>query len=58
MNKQHPKKRTIISFSLALATSLLSIYIQNYTEARTLDDHKLEAKASPIEAPALLETLN
>tara|TARA_B110000503_G_scaffold142957_1_gene241816 strand:- start:254 stop:430 length:177 start_codon:yes stop_codon:yes gene_type:complete len=58
MSQQHPKKRTIISFSLALVTAVLSIYIQNYTEAKTLEDHKLEAKASPIEALPILETLN
>tara|TARA_R110002111_G_scaffold8375_1_gene30973 strand:+ start:248 stop:424 length:177 start_codon:yes stop_codon:yes gene_type:complete len=58
MNQQHPKKRTIISFSLALVTALLSIYIQNYTEAKAFKVQQLEAKVSPIEAPELLEALN
>ena len=58
MNQQHPKKRIIISFSLALATALLSIYIQNNTKAKILEDLKLQAKVSRIEAPALLESLN
>ena len=58
MNQQGSKKRTIISFGIALATALMSIYIQNYTDSKTLNDRTFEAKANPIEVPAFIETIN
>lgn len=58
MNQKHSTKRTIISFSIALAISLLSIYIQHYSETKAIDYKNLEAKVSPIESPTLLESLH
>ncbi len=58
MNQQASTKRTIISFSIALATALMSIYIQNYNGRTGLKDHTFEAKASPIEGATFVETLN
>jgi len=49
MNQQHSVKRTVISFSVALAMSLLSIYIQHYSEAKAIDYKNLEAKVSSAE---------
>jgi len=47
MKRQNHTKRTIISFSLAFATALLTLFIQNINEKGTLDEKKLEAKVYP-----------
>ena len=58
MNQQDSKKRTIISFGIALVTALMCIYIQNCTQTEVDKDQPYEAKASPIEGSTLIETLN
>jgi|GEM_PF-5716923 len=58
MNQQDSKKRTIISFSIALATAVMSIYIQNYTDSKVIKEQSFEAKASPMEGAEFVKTLN
>jgi hypothetical protein len=58
MNQQHSIKRTVISFSVALAMSLLSIYIQHYSEAKAIDYKNLEAKVGSAENATSPETLH
>lgn len=58
MNQQDSKKRTLISFGLALAASLMTIYIQNYTETKASESPHLELNASAIEDPLHVESFN
>ena len=43
-------KRTIISFSFALATALMTLYIQNENEEFAQNSESIEANIPPIES--------
>jgi hypothetical protein len=58
MNQQDSKKRTLISFGLALAASLMSIYIQNHTETKALEKQSFELKVSAVEDHLQVKSLN
>ena len=57
MNQQHSVKRTVISFSVALAMSLLSIYIQHYSEAKEIAVQMIEESKNKakVEANKIVE---
>lgn len=57
-NQHNSTKRTIISFGIALAMSLVSMYVQDYTEASKMDNKDLEANVGPIESASSIETLH
>lgn len=58
MNQQKSIKRIIITFGLALVMSLLTIYIQHYSEVKNLEMNYLEANIKPIETPGSIESLH
>lgn len=57
MSQEKSKKRTIISFSLAVATALMTLYIQDYT---SVVDSKQASEAGDTNDPlsSFIETVN
>lgn len=57
MNQQSSKKRTIISFSIAVATALLAIYIQNYN-SKDVKKQTFEANATNHDISNFIELIH
>jgi hypothetical protein len=57
MSQEKSKKRTLISFSLAVVTALITLYIQDYTSA--VDSKQAsEANVSSHPSSNFIETIN
>jgi hypothetical protein len=57
MSQEKSKKRTLISFSLAVATALITLYIQDYTSA--VDSKQAsETNATSHPASSFIESIN
>lgn len=57
MSQEKAKKRTLISFSLAVATAFMTLYIQYYTPAVDLNQpSEVNATIHPISS--FIETIN